>query len=920
MGKNLSKNLCVFIFGFLLPSLAFAAGLGRLTVSSGLGQPLRAEIEVFALQPGEADTLTAVMGSVDAFRRANIDYNAALQSIRFTIERRPNNQFVIALSSTQPMNEPFIDMLVELSWSTGRLLREYTFLLDPPELKPVASAPILPVVPPTATALPVEAPKPVAAPVVVPEAPRAPVAAPTAPVAKPAPRAAARPAAAPAAAPAEKSYEVKRGDTLSGIAAQNMVPGVSMQQMLAALYRSNEAMFDGKNMNRLRTGRILNLPSAEEVQGISQSEAVQLVRSQSVDYAEYQRSVGAAVTAAPERAEGTRQAAGRITAPAADKPAAKAAEKDQLRLSKPDDAKGASKAAAAAGADDAAASSKALREANDRVALLEKNVKDLLKLLELKSGTGAQAQKQAEASKAAPAKPEAAKPEAIKPEAIKPETVKPETVKPEAAKAEPAKPEAAKAEPTAPAPVTPADATKGAEPAKPAAEGGAAVDVAKAAPKPAPKAPPPPPPEPPSFLDELLDNEFLLPAAGGVVLLLAGYAGFAWRRKKRATATNFADSAMGAASGTEPSIASSAIVAAAGFASAAEPEDQGASAAASGGGEEIDPIAEADVYMAYGRDTQAEEILKEALSKDASRTAVWLKLMEIYVNRKDLPSCESTAMDLQTLTGGQGADWNKAQALGMQVDPSNSLYGGSGTAADSAMPDHSATQILPRMGSTQVIEPVTDATAAGSALDFDLDLGAETPVVPAAAGVDLDLSAEAPAADAGPGDAGELTGSGLDFDLGTDTETAAEEPQATPAEAGAGMDFDLSLGDALPLPEAELPAEPAAEGSGIDFYLDMGDSPALPELPETAPANDAGQSADIDMSALSFDLDSGGEAASAPANMDAKWQEVATKLDLAKVYDEMGDKDGARDLLTEVLNEGDAMQKQQAKTMMEAMG
>ena len=124
-----------------------------------------------------------------------------------------------------------------------------------------------------------------------------------APVAKPAPR----PAARPAAAPAEKNYEVKRGDTLSEIAAQNMVPGVSLQQMLAALYRSNEAMFDGKNMNRLRTGRILNLPSAEQVQGISQSEAVQLVRSQSVDYAEYQRSVGAAVTAAPERAEASRQ-------------------------------------------------------------------------------------------------------------------------------------------------------------------------------------------------------------------------------------------------------------------------------------------------------------------------------------------------------------------------------------------------------------------------------------------------------------------------------------------------------------------------------------------------------------------------------------------------------------------------------------
>ena len=133
------------------------------------------------------------------------------------------------------------------------------------------------------------------------------------------------------------------------------------------------------------------------------------------------------------------------------------------------------------------------------------------------------------------------------------------------------------------------------------------------------------------------------------------------------------------------------------------------------------------------------------------------------------------------------------------------------------------------------------------------------------------------------------------------------------------MDFDLSLGDELPLPETEPPVEAAATGSGMDFDLNMGDSPAVPELPEPAPA-DAGQSADIDMSALSLDLDSGAGPAEAPANMDAKWQEVATKLDLAKAYDEMGDKDGARDLLDEVLNEGDAAQKQQARTLMEALG
>src|SRR6185437_1909183 len=91
--------------------------------------------------------------------------------------------------------------------------------------------------------------------------------------------------------------------------------------------------------------------------------------------------------------------------------------------------------------------------------------------------------------------------------------------------------------------------------------------------------------------------------------------------------------------------------------------------------EEVDPIAEADVYMAYGRDAQAEEILKEALQKDANRTAVHAKLLEIYAHRKDTGSFQQTAQKLKSLTNGSGPEWEKAAALGRSIDPRNNLYG-----------------------------------------------------------------------------------------------------------------------------------------------------------------------------------------------------------------------------------------------------
>lgn len=124
----------VSCFAFLAaPAQVSAAGLGKVVVFSALGQPLRAEIEVNATA-AELSGMRAQLASQDAFRQAGLDYTTSLRGITFTLDRRAGKKPVIRVASEAPVSEPLVDMLVELNWPTGRLVREYTFLLDPPEV------------------------------------------------------------------------------------------------------------------------------------------------------------------------------------------------------------------------------------------------------------------------------------------------------------------------------------------------------------------------------------------------------------------------------------------------------------------------------------------------------------------------------------------------------------------------------------------------------------------------------------------------------------------------------------------------------------------------------------------------------------------------------------------------------------------
>src|SRR4249920_1852886 len=116
----------------MLSATAHAAGLGKLTVLTHLGEPLRAEIDVVAVEKGELDTLSARLGSPDAYVQSNLPYPAASLGLRLSVEQRASGEPFIRITSQQPVPEPFVDLLVELNWTGGKILRAYTALLDPP--------------------------------------------------------------------------------------------------------------------------------------------------------------------------------------------------------------------------------------------------------------------------------------------------------------------------------------------------------------------------------------------------------------------------------------------------------------------------------------------------------------------------------------------------------------------------------------------------------------------------------------------------------------------------------------------------------------------------------------------------------------------------------------------------------------------
>lgn len=1012
------------------PLLANAAGLGRITVLSALGQPLKAELEITA-NKDELNSLSARLASTEAFRVAGIEYASALNTLHFSREvKERNGKRYVEITTDRPVNEPFIDMLVELNWASGRLVREYTFLLDPPDMAQKAQ-PLPVAAPEVKEPAPAARVEPAAAAPAVSPSVRPPerVVVPAETVLKTAP-ALRKPSPLPvtvAESPAAATHQVKAGDTLGKIATETRPEGVSLDQMLVALFRSNADAFDG-NMNRLRAGKILSVPDANTVRAIDASEARREVVAQSADFNAYRRKLAEAAANAPaSAASGGRAATGKIAPKVEDKAPVVTAGKDKLEVSRTEsvakpDSKGAGKGAPVQGRlsaleEDLVARERALNEASGRIAQLEKNLVDLKKLAEMKSEAGSTIQKQAEAAKTPAVKPPAA--------AVPPVPAKSVEVPPKA---------------TEPAPASPAPV---AQPAK----------VEPPPPAEAPKAPPPPPkkkavpvPEPEPEPDFIAENGPLVFGGAGVLALLLGYLGFsAYRRKKQA--------AVDVAPISQADLSTNSVFSDTGSesinVSAVTPgEFSITETAPDSGGEAVDPLVEADTYLAFGRDAQAEEILLDALQKEPARHAIHVKLLEIYSARRSAMQFNTLARELRDQTGGVGSDWERAMVMGLALDPNNPLYqtvdepvavvapaevaATEVSVAEQTMIDPEATMVFSAPPPVEEV-PVVSADEVAS-LDFDLDLG-EVPAAPAEAtvadttaapedsgGLDFDLDLGEPLASPETEALAVLPESGdsahaldIDFDLDTPAKDQPVEPilaapvveesaTASPAVDAMALDIDFDLpapqaavvevADVLAAPQEEAPAdansidfsldlelpsvepnpleEPAAvsvdapsapaaehvelaaedEASSVDFDFDLGDeapSLASPEPQPIAPELDLGSisleletpadvpvAAPAEMAELDLDLelpDLGGEpsavegvpeAASLPAEPLPEEvednPEATTKFELALAYEEMGDRDGARELLEEVLKEGSPAQRSAAQAKIDSLG
>ncbi|NWL75625.1 peptigoglycan-binding protein LysM [Pseudomonas taiwanensis] len=980
----------------LTSGVANALGLGEVTLRSSLNQPLDAEIELREVRDLASAEVKPNLASAEEFSKAGVDRQYFLQDLKFTPVIKPNGRSVIRVTSTKPVREPYLNFLVEVLWPNGRLLREYTLLLDPPLYSPQAAAAAAPKVP---VAAPAPAPRPAVAPSAAPvrSAPATSAAAPrpSAPAPAPAPSQAAAPKA-----PTDQ-YRTTSRDTLWEIAERSRASGSVHQAMLAIQDLNPDAFVDG-NINRLKSGQVLRLPDEKQIASRSQAEAISQVQAQNTAWREGRSLAG----------EGKRQLDATKRSNAGEAPE-KVETEDNLRLVSAASGKASSGSDKGANGESKALSDKlavtqesldSTRRENDelksRMTDLQSQMDKLQRLIQLKDDQLAKLQSNmanqgnqapavpataaapaaAPAAPAAPAQPAAtpAQPATVTPAA--PEV--PTAAAPTPAPAQPAAPEAAvPAEPVAAAPAQPVAPDQPATPAQPAAPAAAqepkpAEPAKPAAPvKPVQTAPAAPVVEPPqsSIIDDVLANPMLLLLAGGSALVALLVLLMVLSRRNALKEAELQNSL--AAQDDENSFDVDLDLKDDSFAGLDSPELDTTvadvpDAAPAKADERVtaqtgDVLSEADIYIAYGRFNQAAELLQNAINDEPHRSDLRLKLMEVYAELGDREGFARQESELREIGGAGG-----------EIDQLKGKYPAMAVAAvaASAVAGLAAADDLDSFSLDDLtLDDVPASTPANSGSDlddaFDLsldDLGSD---------LDLELADEEPAAIqpvAAPVD--ELGLDDLELDL----------PIASPANAENDLDFDLDIGgsDELltgdeslelsdDLADFSLDLEPTTQSATVeedDFLLSLDsdlDAPLTVDAP--APVAEKASEALLDLPA-DFDLSLPGEPIAEPladndsfaaqldevtAELDqlsdslqqapepepvavledeaadlglglgeeddfdflSGTDETATKLDLARAYIDMGDTEGARDILDEVMSEGSDTQQQEAREL-----
>jgi len=958
--KSKIKQISLAVCLALMPLSIYAAGLGRLNVNSGLGEPLKAEIELLSLTPEELSTLAATIASEEAYAAQGITRLGIHSNIKVEITKKADGSPILKLRSSQPISDPYLDMLVQVDWATGRLQREYTILLDPPGYKPESdNALVMPVELPSASTSrngeSTTAAIPSSSSTVASSEKR------TTKQRKTADKTAAQELEASATGGPDQI--TKRGDTLSSLAKEMQVEGVSLDQMLFGLYENNQEAFSGSNMNRLKVGQIIKVPTKESLVSISTQEARKLVKVHSANWNAYRNSLAGAVVAAPVEveAEQKQSSSGKI-ATAEDKAApVKSGPQDVVKLSAGDKDTGkAFEDKMAALQEEAIAREKSLKEAQERTSTLEKQIEDMQKLLALKSQSMTDLQKNAEATAANPAEEVSVEKPVVATENKVPDTevVTPVEVKPK--------------------PVTPKIE---AQPVK----------------------------SEPSMLEGLANSVDLTVIGGVSGVALLGAVWMFLRNKRRKDLDSFergiltsgglrANTVFGNTTGNA-SVSDTSFLT--DFAQSADGSMIDTN--------DVDPIAEAEVYMAYGRDVQAEEILKDAISKEPKRYELHLKLLEMYAARKDNSAFEAIAGELYTTLGAEDPVWEKVAVLGAELEPENPLYNVSKSVALSSTASKKV----------DVAEFTDEAASSSNSLDDGLDFSLDGDDIP---------NSPPSIEDASAGSTSDIVTAqnvkqDISFDLGNIEDDSPkldspESPDESSAMAEHGfdnsMDFDLgefssaesssveenTLKAATDLPEFEITdiksndfeANPldfsavneVAESKVADFDMDFNLSVDSAESgvdtgaevrPDTLASNTLGDiSFDLDFSdvvgegdvespviaesEISFDIPHSGEsiisakteeskantfdlsginldvndienelpvvthvtetiAESPVGGIDSESQDVNIKLDLVAAYIDMDDKEGARELLEEVIKEGGEHQKTRAKQLLD---
>jgi pilus assembly protein FimV len=862
------------------PGALYALGLGEIRLNSALNQPFDAEIELVSATQEDLGALRAALASGETFTRYGLDRPAFLSEFSFQVTRGPGGRDVLRVTSPRPVTEPFVTLLVEANWPRGRLLREYTVLLDPPVFTPGPAATEAVAAPRVSsggassarTAAPVasvteEAPAPSSAPVA------APAAATSAPSAPP------TPSVEPGSA-----YRVRPNDTLYKIASR-VNPGTrsDVNRAMVSIFQNNPQAFDG-NINVLRSGSTLRIPDSGQIQGISAAAASAEVARQ---YQAWRSGSASATTA------GT-------------------SDTGRLRLVTPEQGTAApSTAIAPAPATTATAPAAGTGagtggDIDARVRQLEAELAEARRLLEVRNAELATLQGGAGDvpvdGSVAPA-------------------------------------EGAEA---------PTDGTAATAPAA------AAAPKAKPAPKPAKKVVARQP-EGPTPLERLREYWWVLAA-----LLAAGLSVALFQRMRRARGAAEVDLEEALAArdlratpkytprsregdilveekrAVEPTRTSSLATAAPVAATAASLDmprkstsfDDTLSGEAPGSTESGDPLAEADFHMAYGLYDQAADLVQLAIKREPQRRDLKLKLLEIYFVWGNRDRFLELARELNASRGGAPAgEWDKVLIMGKQIAPGEALFAAAPTAASDSL----------------------DMELHGTASTLDIDISG----MPQTA-TDVDLSEE--------GELSTTDATGLDFILDDETRAAAGDSQVaptieTPRVRGAtttgsdtqeltvdnlGLDVDalreleaLGAEDTIESPTSrpivddtvETPTAKQGRGDGLldDEEQDLLsstsllDSTALMEQEEgivdlteatgEMPLLDSDTSTTSRTKRIDFDL--GGE----PPTM----SEVGTKLDLARAYMDMGDPEGARSILDEVLQEGNAVQRQEAERLIASL-